>query len=99
MRAITNWRVVEHDRVAGTLVDTDGGIDGRTIVTSKVVCIKIAGRPPCPVAFTATGSRYLLGQPDRRAYEAPEQFVTRKMEERAVDTNDDGEQTAYTPAR
>lgn len=60
---IERWAVVGHDRIAGTVFGRPGASDGRTIITSPVVQVRLLGDVPAPVAVTASGSAYRLGEP------------------------------------
>jgi hypothetical protein len=60
---IENWSVVGHDRIVGTIHNRPGAFDGKTIITSPVLQVRLMGDPRIPVAFTETGSVYWLGTP------------------------------------
>ncbi|NML48424.1 hypothetical protein HHL11_32055 [Ramlibacter sp. G-1-2-2] len=60
---INGWSVVGHDRIVGAAHNRPGEPDGKTIITSPVVQIRFMGARKSPVAFTASGSAYWLGEP------------------------------------
>lgn len=60
---IDKWAVVGHDRIVGTLANRSSAADGRTVITSPVVHVRLMGESLTPVAFTQSGSAYWLGEP------------------------------------
>ncbi|WBY01942.1 hypothetical protein PE066_21275 [Ramlibacter tataouinensis] len=64
---IEKWGVVGGTRIAGTVYDRPGHMDGGSIVTSPVVEVRMMGAGAWPgrypVAFTESGSAYRLGEP------------------------------------
>lgn len=60
---INGWSVVGHDRLVGAAFNRPGESDGKTIITSPVVQVRFMGSRKSPVAFTASGSAYWLGEP------------------------------------
>jgi len=60
---INGWSVVGHDRLVGAAYNRPGESDGKTIITSPVVQVRFMGALKSPVAFTASGSAYWLGEP------------------------------------
>jgi hypothetical protein len=56
----------------------DGQKDDRTIITSSVVRVRFEGDPPLPIAVTASGSEYWLGEPSEKVGPSAEQFMARK---------------------
>ncbi|MDB5750295.1 MAG: hypothetical protein JWP65_716 [Ramlibacter sp.] len=75
---IRQWSVAGDDRVVGLVYNRPGHADGQTIVTSRVVQVRLMGPAGTPVAFTESGSAYWLGDPARRfGLDNAETFVWR----------------------
>ena len=63
LQTIEHWSVVGHDRIVGTVHHRPGQSDGKTIITSPVLQVRLMGVTRAPVAFTESGSTYWLGTP------------------------------------
>lgn len=97
---IERWAVVGRDRIAGTVFNRPGASDGKTIITSPVVEVRMMGAIPAPVAFTESGSAYRLGEPAAHyGIDRAEHFVWFKSRQLdAVPTQPDPDlRTAYSP--
>lgn len=83
---VEKWSVVGHDRIVGTVYNRPGTSDGKTVVTSPVLQVRLMGPKRAPMAFTASGSAYWLGEPATSfGLDKAEQFVWRmSREERPV---------------
>jgi hypothetical protein len=81
-RRIENWGVISGKRLAGKVVDTPGHADGASIVTSRVIEVRLMGQgwaDHYPVAFTASGSAYRLGAPSASfGRRKADEFIYRK---------------------
>lgn len=62
-QTIVQWSVVGRDRLIGTVYGHASPGEGRTVMTSPVVQVRLTGAPGRPVAFTESGSAYRLGKP------------------------------------
>ena len=63
---IDNWGVIRGNRVTGHVANVPGQADGTKIVTSRVVEVRLMGHgwaDHYPIAVTANGSAYQLGEP------------------------------------
>jgi hypothetical protein len=60
---IEQWSVVGHDRIVGIVHNRPGASDGKTIITSPVLQVRMMGQLRIPVAFNESGSAYRLGTP------------------------------------
>ena len=82
---IEAWSVVGHDRIVGTLHNRPGAAEGKTIITSPVLEVRLVGELRNPVAFTESGSAYWLGTPSASfGLDQAEHFVWFKSREPAV---------------
>lgn len=78
-QTIRRWSVVGNDRLMGSVYNRPGRGDGKTIMTSPVVQVRLVGEPPFPLAFTESGNAYWLGEPaDSFGVERAKQFVAQK---------------------
>lgn len=76
---IRDWSIVGNDRIVGTVHNRPGHADGRTIMTSPVVQVRLMGAHQVPVAFTESGSIYWLGDPSEKfGLDKAETFVWEK---------------------
>lgn len=97
---IEQWSIVGYDRVVGTVFNRPGASDGKTIISSPVVQVRIFGKERAPVAFTESGSAYRLGEPAAHfGIDQAEHFIWYKSRQpEYASTRPDAEsQTAYAP--
>jgi hypothetical protein len=77
--ALRGWSVVAGDRLVGSVHGRADTADGKTIVTTPVLQVRLMGARRSPVAFTQSGSAYWLGDPaETYGMDAAEQFVWTK---------------------
>jgi hypothetical protein len=96
---IEQWSVVGHDRIVGTVHNRPGASDGRTIITSPVLQVRLMGEPRIPVAFTESGSAYRLGTPSASfGIDQAEHFVWFKSREPAGKPSQGGQDTSLRTA-
>lgn len=77
-QTIQNWSVVGDNRIVGSAYNRPGQADGKTVLTSPVLQIRLMGAGGIPVAFTESGSAYWLGDPSPKfGIDAAEAFVWR----------------------
>lgn len=89
---IVDWSVVRDDRILGRVYSRPLTQDGSTITTSPVVHVRVVGPEQRPVAVTASGSAYCLGDPATRYGEQrARQFVWRKYQATPVIEVSDGD--------
>lgn len=82
---IEAWSVVGHDRVVGTVHDCPAAPDGKKIITSPVLHVRLVGELRRPLVFTQSGSAYWLGRPSASfGTDQAEHFVWFKSREPAV---------------
>ncbi|NML44037.1 hypothetical protein HHL11_09775 [Ramlibacter sp. G-1-2-2] len=78
-QTIRRWSVVGNGRLMGSVFNRPGQGDGKTIMTSPVVQVRLVGEPPAPLAFTESGNAYWLGEPaDSFGVERAKGFVDEK---------------------
>jgi len=71
-----DWRVVGDNRLVGSAYNRPGQADGKTVMTSPVLQVRLMGEHNIPVAFTESGSAYWLANPsDKFGIDAAEAFV------------------------
>jgi len=71
-----DWRVVGDNRLVGSAYNRPGQADGKTVMTSPVLQVRLMGEHNIPVAFTESGSAYWLADPaDQFGIDAAEAFV------------------------
>lgn len=77
-QTIREWSVTANGRLVGAVFNRPGQADGRTILTSRVVEVRLLGEPASPVAFTESGTAYWLGDPSAQfGLDQAETFVWR----------------------
>jgi hypothetical protein len=77
-QGIRNWSVVGDDRIVGAVYNRPGQADGKTIMTSPVLQVRLMGEHNTPVAFTESGTAYWLGDPSPKfGIDQAEAFVWR----------------------
>ncbi|RYY87112.1 MAG: hypothetical protein EOO24_35070 [Comamonadaceae bacterium] len=77
-QTIQHWSVVGDNRIVGSAYNRPGQADGKTILTSPVLQVRMMGTPAMPVAFTESGSAYWLADPSPKfGIDAAEAFVWR----------------------
>lgn len=77
---IRDWSVVGNGRLVGTVHHRPGQAEGRKIMTSPVVQVRLMGANQVPVAFTQSGSVYWLATPsDKFGARKAEAFVLSKL--------------------
>jgi hypothetical protein len=62
-QTIRNWAVTGNNRLVGAIYNRPGHVDGKTIMTSPVLQIRLMGERNTPVAFTESGNAYWLEEP------------------------------------
>jgi hypothetical protein len=62
-QTIRNWAVTGNSRLVGAIYNRPGHVDGKTIMTSPVLQIRLMGERNTPVAFTESGNAYWLAEP------------------------------------
>jgi hypothetical protein len=62
-QTIRNWAITANDRIVGAIYNRPGHVDGKTIMTSPVIQVRLMGERNMPVAFTESGNAYWLGEP------------------------------------
>ncbi|MDB5898022.1 MAG: hypothetical protein JWP22_2451 [Ramlibacter sp.] len=62
-QTIRNWAVTGNSRIVGSIYNRPGHVDGKTIMTSPVLQIRLMGESNTPVAFTESGNAYWLAEP------------------------------------
>lgn len=71
-----DWRVVGDNRLVGSACNRPGQADGKTVMTSPVLQVRLMGEHGIPVAFTESGSAYWLANPSAQfGIDAAEAFV------------------------
>ncbi|MDB5751589.1 MAG: hypothetical protein JWP65_2010 [Ramlibacter sp.] len=74
--SIRNWSIVGDRRLVGSAFNRPGQADGKTIMTSPVLQVRLMGEHSIPVAFTESGSAYWLADPAPTfGIDAAESFV------------------------
>jgi hypothetical protein len=97
MPILVEWSVVRDDRIFGRVFHRARTEDGAMLTTSPVVQVRMVGPEQVPVAFTASGSAYLLGEPAKPYGEArARQFVLRKGGTDASASTDAGKRELQT---
>ena len=75
-QTLHNWSVVADRRLVGSVFNRPGQADGKTIMTSPVLQVRLMGKHNTPVAFTESGSVYWLADPAPKfGIDAAEAFV------------------------
>lgn len=62
-QVIRFWSVTESNRLVGHIYNRGGEKDGELMITSPVVEVTFQGEQRFPVAITASGTAYCLGEP------------------------------------
>lgn len=77
-QTLHDWRVVGDNRLVGSAYNRPGQADGKTVMTSPVLQVRLMGEHNVPVAFTESGSAYWLADPSAKfGIDAAEAFVWR----------------------
>lgn len=77
---IRKWSVVGNDRIMGNVFNRSKQVEGKTIMTSPVVQVRLLGELRTPVAFTQSGSAYWLAEPAAGyGIERAARFVAQKV--------------------
>ena len=75
-QSIRNWSVMADNRLVGSAYNRPGQADGKTVMTSPVIEVRLMGEHNHPVAFTESGSAYWLADPSAKfGIDAAEAFV------------------------
>ncbi|MGV3570929.1 MAG: hypothetical protein ACO1PB_10045 [Ramlibacter sp.] len=75
-QTLRDWRVVGDNRLVGSAWNRPGQADGKTVMTSPVLQVRLMGEHNTPVAFTESGTAYWLADPsDQFGIDAAEAFV------------------------
>jgi hypothetical protein len=75
-QSIHEWSISGQNRVVGSVHNRPGVADGKTIMTSPVLEIRLMGDPKMPVAFTESGNAYWLCEPSNSfGFDKAEAFV------------------------
>jgi len=76
---IRRWSVVGNDRIMGSVSERSRPGDGKTIMTSPVVQVRLLGELRTPLAITQSGSAYWLADPaENFGLERATRFVAQK---------------------